>query len=312
MTSAPTTLSERDVATAVRPHTTGAITSVHLLRGSVANQNFLIRTTADDLIVKAGPRPELAAEAWACQRVRSVGVNAPEILAVDFEPHQLALPHLVMRRLPGEAVREGSVAALTEAGAQLRRVHRIELTGYGGLASGDLQRSGDPCGVTPAGPFDSWDAFTSQGSPDLEELVAAQVLPDRSAIRIAATLRDHAEAIRFDRPGVLLHADLKLEHILTDPGRAVALIDWGDVTAGDPWYDLARFSMADPGSLRALLDGYEMAVSAATERTFAAYRVIWNTRALLYELRAGGDWFAIYRARIEADLDQLAGSLPAG
>jgi hypothetical protein len=31
--------------------------------------------------------------------------------------------------------------------------------------------------------------------------------------------------------------------------------------------------------------------------------VLWNLRALAYELRAGGDWFAAYRSRIEADLD---------
>src|SRR5581483_187306 len=43
----------------------------------------------------------------------------------------------------------------------------------------------------------------------------------------------------------LLHADLKPEHILCDleSGYITGIIDWGDISIGDPDYDFTCFSL---------------------------------------------------------------------
>jgi aminoglycoside phosphotransferase (APT) family kinase protein len=52
--------------------------------------------------------------------------------------------------------------------------------------------------------------------------------------------RDHLPA---DQAVVLLHSDLKPDHVLCDGGRLRAVIDWGDVNLGDRDFDLAVFAM---------------------------------------------------------------------
>lgn len=74
---------------------------------------------------------------------------------------------------------------------------------------------------------------------------------------------------------------------------------------GDPLFDLARFSMEGTRALDSLLIGYGLELEPQHERTFAVYRIIRNVTALLYENRAGGDWFDAYRPRIRSDLNSL-------
>jgi aminoglycoside 2''-phosphotransferase len=54
--------------------------------------------------------------------------------------------------------------------------------------------------------------------------------------------RDHAP---WARAPVLLHADLKPDHVIYDPAatRVAGVLDWGDVCLGDPDFDLAVISM---------------------------------------------------------------------
>jgi aminoglycoside 2''-phosphotransferase len=52
--------------------------------------------------------------------------------------------------------------------------------------------------------------------------------------------RDHVPS---ENRAVLLHSDLKPEHVLCEGGRLSGVIDWGDVSLGDPDFDLAVFAM---------------------------------------------------------------------
>ena len=113
----------------------------------------------------------------------------------------------------------------------------------------------------------------------------------------------------YSGPGVLLHNDLKPDHIFgRDHGRTfglAAIIDWGDARVGDPAADLARLSMARPGVTAAFLDGYGGPIDTDLHDRLARYRLCWNVGALSYEHRAGGDWFEVYRARILDDITFL-------
>lgn len=53
---------------------------VERLAGSVGNHDFMLTTALGDFVRKASATQDLAAEVWACGRVRQVGVTAPEIV----------------------------------------------------------------------------------------------------------------------------------------------------------------------------------------------------------------------------------------
>ena len=89
--------------------------------------------------------------------------------------------------------------------------------------------------------------------PDLLERVdrlAASAAGRRALIDPGAVLDRWAacvEAPPWAGPPLWLHGDLHAHNILSDRGRLVAVIDFGDITAGDPATDLAvAWSLLDP------------------------------------------------------------------
>lgn len=134
--------------------------------------------------------------------------------------------------------------------------------------------------------------------------MTAEVITDALDAKAADTIAV-AEELRFDGPAVLLHGDLKLQHIFAEADRFVGIIDWGDACAGDPRFDLGRMSMAGGAALDGFLSGYGLPMTAELSRAFTAYRLVWNLDALLYEYRAGGDWFASYREGAELAVSSL-------
>jgi aminoglycoside phosphotransferase (APT) family kinase protein len=267
--------------------------------GSVGNQDFMVHTAAGNFVLKIGDRSELAAEAWACERIREVGVVGPEVVAFEPSPADLPGPFLLMRRMPGAGLTSTPDDAFIEAGRQLRLVHSIRAEGYGFLADTD------PVDGAWAGPHAVWSAFTDEAPACLGELVDHHVVSIELAHRIDVALDRFKSAVVFDEPGVLLHGDLKPPHVFAERGEFAGLIDWGDVAVGDPRYDLARFSISAGGALMPLLAGYGIELTDELRLSFGVYRVIRMVRALLYELRWGGDWFDSYRTTIEADLGML-------
>jgi aminoglycoside phosphotransferase (APT) family kinase protein len=285
------------VTTAVG-QTTTQIDQVH---GSVANQDF-IATLADGrkLVLKFGPEHEILAEAWACRRLRSLDVPVPQVIVLDLGGADLGYPYLILSFVDGCPSEHPAVVG--EAGAWLRQVHGIELSGWGPLVV-------EPDTGAARGRYQSWREAVRAELSGLRDLVAAGILaPDLAAA--ASALVEVQELLGYSGPGVLLHNDLKPEHIFgLDDGRTVgltAIIDWGDARVGDPVADLARLSMAGSDVTAAFLDGYGIAVDTDLHDRFARYRLCWNVGALSYEYRAGGDWFDVYRARIIDDVTSMA------
>ena len=84
-----------------------------------------------------------------------------------------------------------------------------------------------------------------------------------------AVLRTWAHAIaapRYAGPPVWLHGDLHPANILVHDGRVSGVIDFGDITSGDPAADLAVAWMLLPaGSHGALRDAYQAAGAAGRD-----------------------------------------------
>ena len=286
-------MSRAAVATVVRRFCGAEVRRVERVAGSIGNEDFLISTAgAGGFVLKASSGAALAAEAWACERVRREGVLAPEIVAVELVPSSLPMPFLLMRRFVGSP--SGSRDdLLIAAGAQLRRVHAIGMDGFGELRIVD----GDARGTSA-----SWASYVEQILAALDRLVSAGVVSGSlaAAARRAVARSGVVEAAEAAGPSVLLHGDLKLQHIFGDRGRYVGIIDWGDASAGDPVFDLGRFSMVGAEALGRLLQGYGHVDVPDLERSLAGYRIVRNVYALTFEMDAGGDWFDVYRDAITA------------
>lgn len=231
------------------------------MAGSVGNQDFLVALAdGSGLVLKAGDTAELAGETWACRRARAVGVLAPQIVAFESRP-VLPRSFLVMRRLDGGPSRDPD--ALREAGRQLRVAHSVELAGYG-----SLEVSGDGA----SGRRVSWSEVLAEKVSGVPQLMSASVLTEPLASRAVRFATD-PELVGFERPVVLLHGDLKEDHILASGSRLTGIIDWGDATAGDPLLDLARMSMAGPEVFGPFAKGYGFVRTDELDVRLAGYRI---------------------------------------
>jgi len=281
-----------------------AVRRVHRLQGSVANQDFVV-DLADGarLVLKAGPSAEIAAEAWACQRLTALGGPVPDVIVVDLDTTRLGLPFLILTFMEGTPSSDGGIAR--DAGKWFRLVHAVELSGWGPVVV-----AADHTGTSHGrGRHQTWREAIVAALSGLPALVAAGVL-DEPLADAARDLVSVEDLLSYRGPGVLLHNDLKPAHLFgVSDGRRrqlSAIIDWGDASVGDPAAELARLSMSGPTVTTAFLEGYRVRINADLSERLARYRLLWNIRALSYEYRAGGDWFDAYRHRIRDDTAQLA------
>lgn len=102
-------------------------------------------------------------------------------------------------------------------------------------------------------------------------------------------------------PGVLVHGDVRAEHLYRDPdGRLVGVIDFGDVVLGDPAYDFFKLGA---GFADQLLGHYGGAVDSSFRARIAAYEAL----ELLWEV-ARPDATDEERAAALVELDARAGA----
>jgi aminoglycoside phosphotransferase (APT) family kinase protein len=118
---------------------------------------------------------------------------------------------------------------------------------------------------TPAAPDAPVNAFrgvplAARGAADTQNLSAADDLVDRTAVM--RVWEAAVAAPQWDRSPVWLHGDLHPANILVHRGRISGVIDFGDLTSGDPATDLAVAWMLLPPDCH---DTFRNAYSAASE-----------------------------------------------
>ncbi|WP_432894071.1 phosphotransferase family protein [Kribbella sp. CA-245084] len=252
-----------DPLTLASPHT-GPIVRAEPVNGFVGNQTYRLHTPAGIYYLKSSATA--AEEAQACERAHSVGVPAPDVVALNLTPH----PHLITAELPGRPLADlPPHSVLRAAGEGLRRVHTL------------------------GNPSASWGQQLRLTLGDLS------VLPAELAVQVRDVLPGFIEGVADVEP-VLLHGDLHPRHLYAVGDQLTGILDWGDATYGDPLFDLARFSMAGASAMSAFMDGY--GAVDVPERTLSLYRVLWSLMALQAEHAAGGDWFQPHLDMISREL----------
>ena len=222
----------------------------------------LLISQALTLIPDAATLPlEKAAEGWDCEvwrigpdlavRLPRRALAAPLVrneqrvlagIAARIEPTGLRVPAPVLGGSPdgGTPGRGRSCRGSTDrAGIDVPRPDR---SGWAHPLAAALGALHTPAGDGyPVNPFrgvplaDRSAAVTER----LGQLRSSGGLNDAEADAAASVWADGSAAAPWAGPPVWIHGDLHPANVITDGPRLAGIIDFGDVTAGDPAYDLA-------------------------------------------------------------------------
>ena len=313
------TLADTLAPALARAGLSGAIGGLERLSGGASMESwaftcggeaYVLRRAAS-VEVMAGRPLDHAGEAAIIRAAHAAGVLAPEIVA-ELDPRDGAGTGFVMRRIPGSAapetaLGEGGAALLSDIGAALAAIHRI-----------------DPAAVTSAPLLDPAEGVAA---------LAAQFAGhggDRPIIALGlAWLRANLPPRVEPR---LVHGDFRIGNLMTETrngqARLTGVLDWELAHRGDFHEDLAygcmavwRFGRLDApgfglGSLDALFAAYAAAGGAPVDRTrfrfWLVYRTVWWALGCLsmgQTWRSGADRslerVVVARRAAEQELDLL-------
>ena len=204
-------------------------------------------------------------------------IPVPEVVGFVDEHPDLPAPFFLAERLPGKngsgRFENLSTAALervlADAGRYLAELHEVgSLDRFGrvGVEAGDLAVVGDE--------FDPRERWADWLLADVEDTLDG--LEGGRFDDLVPALRDYVrEAIpALDGPerAAFVHWDYRLGNLLLDPetGETTGVLDWADVVAGDPVYNLA---------------------------TVEDHNVNWQTRDVVVRRRLREQLFSAYDAR---------------
>lgn len=230
--------------------------AVELIPTNERNEVYRLRLGDRAAFFKTHGADDIAIEAWAYERARSVGIPAPAVLAVDLSAARVPAPYVIVEEargvplssLAGEPMANG----LHGLGRCLRALHSIEIDGFGWIDREHLRATGEARAKGRSEreqiERDPWGLgyLVERGflDPDEGEGIRAWILA-RTAAFDGAVSR-------------LLHADLGTDHVFADPatGAVTAIIDWGDCRSGDPVWEFACMAIWERDRLPLVLASY--------------------------------------------------------
>ncbi|QDQ15882.1 aminoglycoside phosphotransferase family protein [Streptomyces spectabilis] len=170
-------------------------------------------------------------------------------------------PWLVTTWVPGEpadrAPATRAAAAAVALAAFLTALHRPA-------------PEGAPAGRDRGGPLADTAEHLARGLARATDL---GLIPDPDAVR--AVWEDAAAAPGWAGPDVWLHGDLHPANVVTTDGTISGVIDFGDLFAGDPAFDLAAAWILLPdGAVDLFHDAYRPSADAATLRRARGWAVL--------------------------------------
>jgi aminoglycoside phosphotransferase (APT) family kinase protein len=261
------------------------------------------------------PGQDLTTDALVLERLRTLGVRVPGVVAAA--PPTAAFPRswLIMTEVPGRSIAEGSTGeqarqAAMAAGRDAAVINSVPVSGFGWL-----QRDGSE---QLTGELPSYRQFAVSYLPRPWPGRLSDVFDQRWLDALHALAA--GEQDRPLRGGHLVHGDLDVTHIYCHAGRYSGIIDFGEMRGADPYFDLGHFLLHDgetwPGRLfSSFLKGYRQ-VSPLPDGCRAAIRC----SAILLGLRQLSRWLSPERGypvseplvqRRAAELSNLLAGKPA-
>lgn len=224
----------------------------------------------DDLAVRL-PRRAVAAP-LVLHEQRSLPVIGPRVEATGIR-----VPLPVFAGSPSsEYPWHWSIVPWFEGVAGLH-VARAQRTGWAGSLAAALAALHAPAPAAhPVNPFRG--VPLSHRAPQVGERIAllrrTRTLAPGAIDALEAAWQAGVDTAPWSRPPVWIHGDLHPGNLVADGGRLIAIIDFGDVTAGDPAYDLSvawlAFDADGRSRFRSALDGRYDAATWVRARAWAA------------------------------------------
>lgn len=202
----------------------------------------------------------VAAEVQALKTAVDLNVHVPHIEYVFESPNEQESSYMIVSEIPGTSL-EDAVEIITpeqhtqilhEAGKELAQLHTMAVEGFGPLETKEL----DPEHLV--GKDTSYQEFMC---PDFDKMLhdiqMLSILDVKTEVFIQNIWNKYQELLKDPSlEMVLSHGDFDISHIYTDNGQYTGMIDFGDVCAASPTYDLAHFRLFDQENFEDLLSGY--------------------------------------------------------
>jgi aminoglycoside phosphotransferase (APT) family kinase protein len=202
------------------------------------------------------PGQDLTTDALVLERLRTLGVRVPGVVAAS--PSTAAFPRswLIMTEVSGRSIAEGGTddearRAALAAGRDVAVINSVPVSGFSWLRR---DGSGQLTGELP-----SYRQFAVSYLPRPWPGRLSGVFDQRRLDALHALAA--GEQDRPLRGGHLVHGDLDVTHIYAHAGRYSGIIDFGELRGADPHFDLGHFMLHDgetrPGRLfSSFLEGY--------------------------------------------------------
>jgi aminoglycoside phosphotransferase (APT) family kinase protein len=212
--------------------------STRVYRVAAQEETFYLRILPE---ADASFGPEVVAH----ERVRQLGVRAPEVIAYEprYQPLQRSI--MIVREIPGLPLSQstsldpGALSAVMEAaGSDLARINSVGVDGFGWIRR-DAETPGlrAPLPTHRTFALDGWESDVAYLADTTALLPADIILLEQARSRYDAWL-DNAESR-------LAHGDFDTTAIYQRDGVYAGIIDFGELRGASRWYDLAHFHMRD-------------------------------------------------------------------
>lgn len=210
----------------------------------------------NDMIVRISRAedPRFDQELWAIERCATVGIPVPEVLSIlrtiDGN-EQLCLS--IQEKMPGTLLSETNLSSAakktitTQAGDYLSRIHSIATSGFG-----YINNKGQAPYRTA---LDEVRALEDMSEQFIRAGKVAGVKPNLIELAIAISIKE--AKIRDTTTSCLIHNDFSAKHILVDGDQITGIIDFGEVSGGQPLTDFIRWSRQTDLPLTWLQEGYQ-------------------------------------------------------
>ena len=255
---------------------------------------WLARSRGSAVIFKAPAEGVPALEAWACTRLRALGVPAPEVIAVANRTDTFPRGYLITKKLPGAPLREAGLSderqrsVVRRAGGMLRKIHSAQIEGFGYPDTAHFNETG-----RVRGRQSSWkSAIEAMIEKQLSYLKGRDILDTAAIDSIRQPFKRCESVLAARAQGSLLHGDFLARHILISrpTKRITGILDPAGMVIGDPVYDLAIFTLLSDEHIADLLDGYVLEESEKVdfELRLLLYRLLREVKELSWAAMAGG------------------------
>ena len=201
----------------------------------------------------------LDVESHVLGAVRSVGLPAPRVLAVDASRQTVSFAWHVMERIDrpdlNQLWKQGTLnlpEIASQIGSAVARWQSIEVSGFGPFDPAVLRAEGRLQGFHAT----YSDYFQLNLERHLGFLVERQFLDSTTAAAMRSEIRRHGSLLALPK-GCLVHKDLALWNILGTNDTIDAWIDWDDTISGDPLDDVSLLGCFHDGPfLMQVVAGY--------------------------------------------------------